>query len=415
MTQKAKELRKTTNHAVYYIDMQLFHKKNNARRVIVLDVGSGTVGGSIISCPQKEGIPAHPTIEKTFRMPIVVKDNISFATLLEGTLVSVKKCVEHLVTGEKNIPHNIHVIISSPWHASQTRVVTLSKMTPFTFTQKLHDELLEKELRAFEEEYKTKFGSLGEDVVIVESNTMSARLNGYSVLSPDGKSASSVELSLFISMSPKEVLSKIESSVQSASHRSTVHFHTSIFSVFTTMRDTFADTKDFLIVDVGGELTDISFIEADVILENASFPCGRNHFARIVTEELGKSKDEAEAMLSLYRDNTLESNLVAGMEKAVLKAESVWIKSFSQALATLSSDIFIPPTIFVLVDENHEKWVKGALDDEALMPYQIAGEKFNVIVIKLPLFKEWLTYIPGATYDVYMGMLALYITRRTES
>ncbi len=393
--------------------MSLFHNKHNSKRIIVLDVGSGTVGGAIVSSPNKEGVPSHPTIEKTYRSAILVKDEVTFPNLLEATLVSIRSCLSNLISGEKDIPNKINLVISSPWHASQTRIVTLSKQTQFTFSQKLHDELQSKELKTFEDEYKAKFGPLGEEVVILEKNTMNAKLNGYTVEDPIGKSALSVEFALFISMSPKQVLEKMDRALRDVVHHADVQYHSSIFSVFTTMRDTFADTKDFLIVDIGGELTDISFVEADVILENASFPCGRNHYSRIVQDELGKSADDTNTMLSLYRDGALEANLQPVLEKAIKKSESVWIKSFSQALATLSSDIFIPPNIFVLVDEEHEKWVKGALDDEALMPYQIAGEKFNVIVIRLPLFKEWLTYFPGATYDVYMGMLALYITRRT--
>jgi hypothetical protein len=393
--------------------MSLFHNKQKNKRMIVLDVGSGTVGGAIISSPTKDGVPSHPTIEKTYRSLITVKDEVTFPNLLEATLVSIRSCLSNLIAGEKNIPTKINLVISSPWHASQTRIVTLSKQAPFTFSQKLHDELQSKELNTFEEEYKAKFDSLGDEVVILEKNTMNAKLNGYTVDNPIGKSASSVEFALFISMSPKQVLDKMEHALRDVVHHASIQYHSSIFSIFTTMRDTFADTRDFLIVDIGGELTDISFVEADVILENASFPCGRNHYARIVASELNKSIDEASTLLSLYKDGALEANLQPMVEKAIKKSESVWIKSFSQALATLSSDIFIPPNIFVLVDDEHEKWVKGALDDEALMPYQIAGEKFNVIVIRLPLFKEWLTYFPGATYDVYMGMLALYITRRT--
>lgn len=393
--------------------MSLFKKKQNTKRMIVLDVGSGTVGGAIVSCPHERGVPAHPTIEKTYRSTITVNGDVTFPNLLDATLVSIRSCLSNLIAGEKNIPNKINLVVSSPWHASQTRIVTLSKQVAFNFSQKLHDDLQNKELKTFEDEYKAKFDSLGDEVVILEKITMNAKLNGYTVDNPIGKSATSVEFALFISMAPKKVLEKMDHALRDVIHHADIQYHSSIFSVFTTMRDTFADTKDFLIVDIGGELTDISFVEADVILENASFPCGRNHYSRIVQAELGKSPDETNTLLSLFRDGALEANLQPVLEKAIKKAESVWIKSFSQALATLSSDIFIPPNIFILVDDEHEKWVKGALDDEALMPYQIAGEKFNVIVIRLPLFKEWLTYFPGATYDVYMGMLALYITRRT--
>jgi len=90
---------------------------------------------------QKSGVPKI-IFSVTEPIPVgeVVESN-RFLSLMTKSLQIVADKVYHAKLGA---PSRIFCVLSSPWYMSQTRTISLKKNTPFIFTAKLAEELVQK-------------------------------------------------------------------------------------------------------------------------------------------------------------------------------------------------------------------------------------------------------------------------------
>ena len=121
---------------------------------------------------------------------------------------------------------------------------------------------------------------------------------------------------------------------------------------FCVVRDMFVSQDNFLMVDVGGEITDISMIKKDILVQSISFPFGRNYMTRKVSSAMNCTFDEAKSYISLYKDKNMNETLRAKFKPIMEKLKNDWLKKFQESLVDLSNDISIPATIFLTTDDD---------------------------------------------------------------
>ena len=166
--------------------MGIFSKpKEEKELALVFDIGSSSIGGAVFEV-QKLGIPK---IILSIREPIILEDKIDTERFLFLTIKSLEIVVSRICMMGIEKPSKIFCVLSSPWYASQTRTIKLEKNTPFLFTQKLADNLIQKEISLFEEENLSKFSHAENKVQLIEFKNMKTMLNGYATSDPINKKA----------------------------------------------------------------------------------------------------------------------------------------------------------------------------------------------------------------------------------
>jgi len=66
-----------------------------------------------------------------------------------------------------------------------------------------------------------------------------------------------------------------------------------MLSSFTVVRDMHIQKENFLLLDIGGEVTNISMVKKNILRESISFPLGCNFLPRGVASNLKCSLNEA--------------------------------------------------------------------------------------------------------------------------
>lgn len=389
--------------------MGIFSKRQKeGKLVLVFDIGSSSVGVALFR-KENTGVPK---ILYSLREPILLEENISSSRLLFLTIRSLKSVASKISTSGKGAPNEIHVVLSSPWFASQTRVTKLEKNTPFIFTTKLADSLLEKEMNLFKEEHIKKYeGSEGE-LQPIEFKNMKTVLNGYPSPNPLGQKAHELEMNVFISMSSRIVLEKIEEAVFKYFHTKEIKFSSFLMTSFAVARDMFVNQDNFLLVNIGGEMTDISMIKKDTLNEAISFPLGRNFIIRGVAKGLNCSLNEAQSILSLYKDGHAEDEAHLRLDSFIGKLKKEWVNKFQLALANISTDISIPATIFITVDSYLTDFFSEIIKTEQFNQYTLTESKFRVVFLGIQalhgiaLFEEDITI-----RDPFLIIESIYINR----
>ncbi|MDQ3245134.1 MAG: hypothetical protein M3P22_02215 [bacterium] len=379
--------------------------KNTNDIVLIFDIGSSSVGGAFFHI-QKGGAP---NIIFSTREPLLLEEKVEVSKLFELAVKALKVVATRASIAGIGSPTKIFCVLSSPWYASQTRVIKLTKDTPFIFTKEFADSLIGKEVDLFEEEYGSLDGHTTNKVKTIEIKNMKTLLNGYVSNDPINKKIKEIGMTIFISMSHEDIFKKIEEAVKRHFNAVSITFSSFLMASFAVGRSLFINQDNFLLVNIGGEITEISMIKKDIISDSSSFPLGRNFIIRGVAKELQISLDEARSIISLYKDAHIEKSYVKNVDEVMLKLKNEWLKSFQTTLTTLSKDISIPSTVFITVSEDLALFFSDTIRTEQFNQYSLTESKFRVIFLNTQSLHGIATFDDQAQRDVPLLIESIYI------
>lgn len=381
-------------------------KKEN-KLALVFDFGSSSVGGALFLI-QKSKVPK---IIFSVREPIILEDKVNPDRFLSLTIKALEIVASKICLAGLGVPEEIFCVLSSPWYASQTRHIRFQKNKPFVFNSKLADDLIQKEMNLFKEEHLSGYVNSGNKVRQIELKSMKIVLNGYFTSKPIDQTAKELEMMIFISMSGEQVLEKIEEVVFHHFHLRNIKYSSFVITSFSVARDLFVQHEDFLLIDIGGEITDISMIKRDALRESVSFPLGRNFMVRGVASLLKCTLVEAKSLLSLYKDGHAEIGTLKKLEPIVNKLKTEWLKDFQKSLANLSNDISIPAIIFITVDQDLAEFFSEIIKTEQFSQYTLAESKFQVIFLDTKTLHGAAIFEENIIRDPFLIIEAIYINR----
>lgn len=387
--------------------MGIFSKKKKGELVLVFDVGSSSVGGAMF-LKTHEGVPE---IIYSYRLPVQLEKKINIDRFLHLTIEALKVVSDNICTKALGVPKEIYCVLSSPWHASQTRTIKLIKDTPIVFNEKLRDELINNDIKLFEEEHKHFYEDGNGKIKTIELKNMKTLLNGYESSNPNGQKAKEIEISVFVSMVEEHIVDMIVENINRHFQSSKIKFISFVLATSTVARDMFIHQDNFLLVNIGGEVTDISMIKKDIIKESISFPMGRNFMARSLAEELDVPIPEAQSLLALYKDEHMEAKTRKKIEPAIIKIKTEWLRNFQDFLSTLSNDISIPSTVFITVEKDLASFFSEIIKSEQFNQYILTESKFRVIFLGSQELHGIAKLGENVERDPFLVLESIYINR----
>jgi hypothetical protein len=388
--------------------MNIFSESKEEKELaLVFDIGSSSVGGAVFEV-QKLGIPK---IVLSIREPIIFEEKIDIDRFLFLTIKSLEIVAGKISTMGIGKPVRIFCVLSSPWYASQTRTIKLEKNTSFLFTSKLADSLIQKETSLFEEEHLAKFLDTDNKVRLIEFKNMKTMLNGYMTPDPINKKAKKIEMIIFISISVEKILKKIEETIFKHFHSENIKFSSFAMASFTVARDMFVQQDNFLLVDIAGEVTDISIINKNILSNSISYPLGRNFMIRRVADSLNCTLSEAKSFISLYKDGHAAGSVEKKLKPIIDKLKTEWLSGFQQSLVNLSDDISIPATIFITVDQELKDFFSEIIKTEQFNQYTLTESEFRIIFLDAQTLHGITSFKDNTVRDPFLIVESIYINR----
>lgn len=382
-------------------------KKDEKELALVFDIRSSSVGGAFFEI-QKQGIPK---VISSIREPIHFENEIDIDKFLFLTIKSLEVVVGKMCMMGIGKPVKIFCVLSSPWYASQTRVIKLEKNTPFLFTSKLADDLIKKEIGIFEEEHLKNFSNTSNKTRLIEFKNMKTLLNGYQTSDPFNKKTKKLEMVVFLSIGGELILKKIEETIFRHFHSDNIKFSSFVMASFVVARDMFIDQESFLLVDIGGEVTDISMIKKDILSDSISYPLGYNFMIRRVAESLSCTLVEAKSLISLYKNDHAEEDTEKKLEPIMSKLKIEWLRGFQESLVNLSNDISIPATIFITIDQDLADFFSKIIKSEQFNQYTLSESEFKIVFLGVETLHGITTFKNNIERDPFIIIESIYINR----
>ncbi len=388
----------------------LFKKKPT--RTLLIDINSATV--SVAHIELGSGMPL---VTGVTTAAISIAAQPSMAELEKNMLAAVAEALAAMQNKHLGSPDSVQVCLASPWYASQVRLAKLTRTTQFTVTKSILDDMVARELKAFTEVEVKNNSNPSDPLRAIESRTIAVRLNGYDTREPIGHVVSELELSLFLAVASDKLLNGIEDVIEHVFPKRRVTFVSFLSTTYLVARTLLPHEDEYLLIDAGGEVTDVSLVREGALFQTISFPQGRNAVVRRLADALNRSKEEAASMWKLSEEGKLDGTVAQAAAFALKEARREWLEAFSKALFTISNDLSIPHTILITVDSDTSSWFISTVKDESFHQYTRTATEFKVLAMDPSLFHGTVFFAPDVPRDpaVTIEVIGLGYLRNASS
>jgi hypothetical protein len=379
--------------------------------VAIFDIGSGSVGGALVRIPSDS--KSLPTIIKSTRTDIVNRKEIDFNLFLKDMILALGFTSRALYQSKLGAPEEIFCVLASPWYLSETRLIRMSKEHSFTFTKNIVDDLLNKEIESLNLNYKNKYGDVESTPELIEHTIVGVSLNGYHVDDPLGKKTNSIEMNMIISLSPKLCLDKIREAIAKTFHHLPVSFSSFMVASYISVRDRYMNHDSYLLLDIGGEVTDVGIVSKGILKDSLSFPYGRKSFFRDISDNLNIELRDADELFSLYNKNTLsekETNKLIPVLESINKS---WGNSFRECINTLPRTLTLPSVMFLTIDADVKDWFIKIINSEEYIQSMVPNKKFTLVAIDGPEFLN-MCKVENTLCDPFLMIESINIMKKME-
>lgn len=353
----------------YTVRMWPFGKKGSGESVAVIDIGSSSVGAALVY--MQEGLPL--VMCYSVRLPVEHKDPL---TLTDRMLRTFTEVGERLVregapqlrtaSGNGSIDRAV-VSIGSPWQDARIETKTINPGAPFTFTKHLAVDTLAKD-EAPEGRTMTQ-------------TVVATFLNGYPTAEPFGKTAKRAEIVVLSSSLETIILESIESAVTKLFHTKEAKFVGFADLCYSTLRTLYPHEKEFIVISVGGEATDVASIKRGHVVDVGAV---------------------------LQGANTLQRALHPEATDAQAPTKEAWVSELTRVLRDLAMHHALPRTVFIIAAEEVRSFLKETLGASELEALWLSEEPVSIIAVEPTHFAPYLTLQGLAQGDTELSLLALY-------
>ncbi len=400
-----------------------FSKKPEKETILILDIGNGSVGGSLVEVHEH----GHPKIFYSHREPYPIQSEKDSKTLLESMTRLLSSVLSDIHTNA--IPHadflmhgkqkirDIYCVFSSPWYMSQTKTLKIEKNTPFTVSKKFVEEVVNNEEKIFRSALENgNYGHVFKGPVrVIEHHIIETRINGYGLDSPIGKSGKTFEISLFTSVVAEEIIAKVEKEIHKHFNYKESHFNSFSLVSFSTVRDLYPGEESFMFLDITGEVTDVSITRKNVLLETISFPLGRASLIRKLSKNIGVSPALAISYIRLYSEKGLTADASTKLTRALESFGREWSDYFHKAILELCRDIALPKKIFFTADHDTAEFFSKLIMNEKTVPSseadKIIEEEFSVTYLDLSKLHSVVDLGPRGGKDEFIALESIFFNK----
>lgn len=376
-----------------------FSSKTKEEVVALFDVSSGSVGGAIMHVNES----GSPIIVSSFRKNFKIRENSSTSLVNKEMLNYLYDVALIIQKDAKVMPKKVYVVLSAPFVKSTLKKIKHRVDGGFLFTEKFAKDLVKEELDRF----KRLNSDLGE---VVDKRITNILLNGYEVKKPNGKRVKECEVDVFLSLADESLLSSIEEVLSKVYHGG-VKFTSNMFANFVVVRDIFETLNDFIIIDVGEEVTEISVMQKDNLLNVGYMPFGKNTFIRELSSLLKKEVENIFSILRLYKRGHLEDGVVKKIEKSIYSVNKSWISSVKKTLHGLLFDTLIPPNVFLVCDNDSDNFYKNILSVGNFPEFTTTNDSFNVIIPGDNILRDFYKTSLGVKKDRDLIIKSIFINK----
>lgn len=386
-----------------------FDRKNKSKKIILFDFRSSSVAASIISVNPEISVP---------KILFVRREHYYFSEapkpdeFINRAHVALKKIIKEINSFKINDPDidnkisEIHVLYGSPWYTPDFLDIHYGQDKDFVFKKDLLSKIVRNATKDIEE------GVEGE---IIEKNVASILINGYETNDPFDKKTKDVKISFYLSYISSETKNDIENIIKDNFHIDEVisHSHTSVLYSF--LKNYFYTANDYILLDVSGEMTEISIVRHSFFKKHMTIPVGSHIFTRKLSEMYGFDLYTSWSHLNLFLDKKNEPRSRAKIEKVFEHIKDYYLELVKNSFQE-EKIIDIPTKIFIISDEEVRNLIRNIFESvDGYAGTLKMSKKPDIISFNKETFANLCLYSPGVRADNIISIFSNFVKMYTNT
>lgn len=381
--------------------MRLWGSSDSSSRVLI-SISTSCVSGAYVYYIKG----STPTVCFTTKADVVVREgediNSAMLRALEaiGTdLIERGAPILRRETGSGKVD-GVIVSVGGTWQETHVRTEVIQTGKPFVFSERLIRQASEKSAELPEERV-----SLGQSVI-------ATILNGYDVPDGIGKKVNRAEIVILSSSLDEHITGELRARIKKLYHTHDISFVAFAPVAFTVLRDLYPHEKDFLVLSVAAEGTDMAFVKSGLLVDVGTFPHGINKLLDATrSAEQMTIEEESEFLSNPNSPEYVNQDRNAQFSLRAEAAKKEWLQGFADLIRIFAEKHPLPRSLFLISDPTTRDYLKRILDNEILHTLWLSDEPLFMISITPAHFSQYLRYRDIAETDVFLFILALYQKR----
>jgi len=382
-----------------------------SRSALILDIRSDSVGGAFVESRFDFSTKSLRTrVTKFTRQVFNLQEVLDTQRLFNELAEALKLLINNLA---KDFPKRkfdrIECFLSAPFYAGQTRTIKQTYDKPTIITERAITKLINQDLESFERDAPPLYREIVHDAhEIIERKVMQIKLNRYLTCSPYGKTAREISIDHYVSVSSKQILSRLREIISTRFDPRKMRFHSFPFVFFSLARD-YLGAENVFLLDIGGEVTELSLIAGGILWETASFPHGYNFLARLLAANLKTTSEEALSSLKLYGRGDQNKETSDKIGEAITSGRSEWLSYFKEALTVLTEEHLGSDRLLAIGLPDVSKIFLNWLGKESFSEYLFTGRSLRAGSITQTTLEEGSRRkLPGPADDQHLLLSSVF-------
>ena len=328
-----------------------FKKKSPSPYFLTLDVGSDFCKVLIFKRPEEDGEKL-----KVIGAGLAPQEPHNTQLGVPADIQAVTKDIEYALNeaglSSEVDPREVIVGVSGELAKGITTRVQLTRAKPEKPLTKKELAKIEKKVydAAFIECSKEMARLKGQpnlEIEIINSEITEMKIDSFKVTNPLGFKGETVGISYFTAFSPKHHLQILVSIIRSLGLKPkavTLETHALLQAL---LKNREPSEFDGIIIDVGGETTDIAAVFGGGIVSTRTLTCGGRDFTRALKRKKNLSFQEAEALKLKFSRGELSPEEAAEIKELLSETQECWALGVREALKDMEEVETFPEKIFL--------------------------------------------------------------------
>ncbi|MEX0934849.1 MAG: hypothetical protein WDZ70_00805 [Candidatus Paceibacterota bacterium] len=371
----------------------LFSKNTTKQRVLLVDVGGMSIGASLVDL-SSDDVPVI-LFQVRKRIPIT---QVKHPGMISSAAISI---LDEVLGEAHDIHHKggggaiegVHVFLGAPWCHPSISIKNQDFGAPKKITNMMVHEALTQHRKTREKGHP--------DMHIIETEPLDVRLDGYKVQDHFTKKAKNFSVDIFSTAAPAKTTGHVERIIGQYFAVERLYYHSSTLALYSVLRGIFSGGEQYLIIDISGDMTEVSLVENNTLVEIGSVPVGAYDLARTIGEIYKTTPEEALSRLNILREGRGVKKDTR-MNVTLLKAEDKWKDAVVNLIKTFDYTSRIPNHAFYTTAVGVHLIFEEILEKNDLFKF---GDAFYIGSESLDPF---VAYQTSRTNDPTLALQAVY-------
>ncbi len=371
--------------------------------IAVLEIAGSSVSGILIR-QNKENKKIEILAQS--RLPVNFLFDVNFEAFWRSAKNALNKIVKNLAQNRPSKINAVFCVFLSPWFTPQIKIAEVKRENPFEITKDLLNELVKNEEKTFEAKKNSNFKNLERE--FIEREIIKTELNGYYTQSPVGKYAATLKTYIYMSLGIKEAEEGVKKEVLDNFGDVPLTFRTFPLVSFYVMDRIFQKTEGMILVDIGGEMTDVSLVRKDCLRQVVSFPRGKNFIVRKACSVLNTFPHEAFSFIKTYLNGHSSEKDSEKISKILEEARNEWFSFFETAVKNISEQAPLPQNLFLLGDELLANHLIASAEDKKFSQLTVLGKPLVINKITARGLNHYFSFKEDKPLNIFLMMESLF-------